>query len=130
MAYSMPKICHIIADSNSVLRVQVMFLAHIYKIDLLSKTAVISWLIMGCGAGFMLPDDLCWPACSYYNSKYCGQLAIPIDIFIDGFVTSFLLPSLDLLSHYYDSSMNANASYSPRYHPTVKDSNTNHYKIM
>lgn len=107
-----------------------MFLAHIYKIDLLSKTAVISWLVMGCGAGFMMPDDSCWPTCASYDSKYCGQPAIPIDIFIDGFVTSFLLlHSLDLLSHYYNSSVNANASYSPRYHPTVKQNDSNHYKI-
>lgn len=63
-----------------------MLLAHIYKIDLVGKTATISWLMMGCGA-LMRPE----PGSDYYSSSYCGQLAIPVDIYMGGFVTSFLL---------------------------------------
>jgi hypothetical protein len=62
-----------------------MFLAHIYRIDLANKTVSISWLVMGCGAGFRVANHI------YFQSKYCGQLAIPIDVFVDGFVASFLL---------------------------------------
>jgi hypothetical protein len=62
-----------------------MFLAHIYKIDLANKTVGISWLIVGCGAGFQLAGS------DVYYSTYCGELAIPIDVFVDGFVASFLL---------------------------------------
>lgn len=69
---------------------KLLFLGHIYKVDLVDKTISVSWLIVGCGLGFKLPGY------DFYGSTYCGQLAIPIDVFIDGcalIVTSFLLPT-------------------------------------
>jgi hypothetical protein len=68
-----------------------MFLGHIYKMDLVDKTVSISWLIIGCGLGFMIPGY------GFYGSTHCGQLAIPIDVFVDGSVfsiaTFLLLPA-------------------------------------
>jgi len=61
----------------------IIFLGHIYMIDVVNKTINISWLIIGCGLGFMVPN---WDL--YYGSAYCGQLAIPIDVFIDGSTTA------------------------------------------
>lgn len=62
-----------------------MFLAHIYKMDLFSKTVDISWLAVGCGAGLVFPAD------HFYSAANCGELTISIDVYFDGSDTFVLL---------------------------------------
>lgn len=62
---------------------QIIFLGHLYKVDLSLRVVTISWLIIGCGPEYMVPGY------GSYGSETCGRLSVPVDIYIDGCVHAF-----------------------------------------
>ncbi|EIN07272.1 hypothetical protein PUNSTDRAFT_144789 [Punctularia strigosozonata HHB-11173 SS5] len=57
----------------------IRFLGHIYNIDVDARQVQISWLIVGCGAGFLLDGTA-----GVLGAKNCGDLSRAIDIYVDG----------------------------------------------
>ena len=98
---------------------QIIFLGHLYKVDLSLRVVTISWLIIGCGPEYMVPGY------GSYGSETCGRLSVPVDIYIDGCVHAFhFVCQTNLLIHIsmlYLRSPVPFASYNPLTMPS-KDS--------
>lgn len=59
---------------------QISIVGHIYQIDINTRTIYISWLLRGCGEGFILE------LAPWDGTTECGYLGRAINIHVDGYV--------------------------------------------